>query len=294
MTFSIGLLGLALSIGLQPDVPAHFEIEGTTLRTEWVEVSLPATAPTPSPTSTSHESAHGSHDGTTDDPAFPALHDVLAASAPALTLSAAVQEGGWTELPDRLVHGPSGMQCPKRGIPQPQGEGQDPIPVYLAGITIHDKKGLDTSCNYLSADKSYLLTIYASNWPDVDIETHFLSALYSIDQSLPIKERVPVLIAELERTDGKKTAVETDTIGIGFNTEPIKGKAFQTILWLNKVGDWHVKARATYTPPEVTRQIPAMLMHTLAIIQIDDKVIGAAPMEAVSFTTGSALPVTQP
>ncbi|GJL95895.1 MAG: hypothetical protein DHS20C05_23000 [Hyphococcus sp.] len=166
----------------------------------------------------------------------------------------AAENGGWVREEDAYRHIYSGMTCDLSImliLPIDETNFQF-ASVPLSGIQLYNEQGNDTSCNYTSQTLGARITFYASQWPNVTLDDHFSGALNDMTKAMPIKEAAPVVVANAD-TDEEgygPSSIEGETKAAAFFLEPVDGNNFKTILWLNKTGDWHVKARVTYLMPE--------------------------------------------
>lgn len=225
------------------------------------------------------------------DSAFPPLFPAAKPTAVSLNLVAfAPGDSGWRETEEGFFHLPSGMNCPVT-FPMPTGGTEDaPVPMLLTGIKVYDQAGMDTSCDYLTEDQSYLLTKYASYWPQITLQQHFDGAVRSMRERFPVSGETNIVVPELETGAGSQ--VKTATLAEAYDTEPLgDGRGYQTGLWLNQAGDWHIKVRATYAPPSLFSQIFAMLTHTQLLLAVDQHLLSRQMVDAnddliqaVSFT----------
>ncbi len=208
-----------------------------------------------------------------------------------IRIDVAANNGGWIEEEDVYRHAYSGMTCQKAMIMliAIDDDTSNLALVPLGGIQVYDENGLDTSCSYQSELLGIYITLYASKWPDVTLEDHYAAALNDIVNQLPIASGAMTMTADSKTEDGQATSIQGDTKAAAFILEPINGKTLKTILWLNKTGDWHVKARVTYVMPEdkgdtqiFSTELFAAIAYSSKLSEVD-KHINSGALTQVSF-----------
>lgn len=228
-----------------------------------IGASLPRTA--------AHESAAAQPDPSKTENLLAGEDD-----APAVLVQADAN-GGWRDVGESYVHIYSGMTCPKgEVIIAMTGAGDaEAAPLPLKQISVFDEAGGDVACNYENPDYGVYLTFYASNWPDITLDDHFAAALRDIVDRFSITSETYAITAETkdddEGEDAGPSSIEAETKAGAYILEPVDGRTFKTVLWLNKSGDWHVKGRATFVV-EMERGQPAFsLTEILAAALYSDK-----------------------
>ena len=209
-----------------------------------------------------HVGETGAHDtyALTQPPAFAGL----GGSERTVALTRDLMSHGWREQGrEGFVHGPSGMQCPLGMV---FGEGGPAL--ELQSIDAYDAEGFDTSCNYVGTNFGGVFTLYASRWPDVTKEEHFSQAVALMPRAVPFGAAAEAPVITIETTQ-PGSMIEDEILTYAYTSPPMEGRVLLTTLLLAKTGDWHVKMRATHTPPEPFLQTLAAFVHVKTLIDVD-------------------------
>lgn len=204
----------------------------------------------------------------TQPPAFAGLGGPEATVA----LTRDLSRMGWEETTDGFRHRPSGMECPGQ-----IALGEEGPRVALQGIRTYDDRGMDTSCNYVGENVAAVYTLFASRWPDVSKEEHFRQAASLMPREVPVGAQADVPIITVDGLP-PNTTIEGSTLGIAYTSPPTDGQVLMTTLLLQKAGDWHIKLRATHTPPAPFLQLFGAIMHVKTVLDVDEVQMNGGPL----------------
>lgn len=184
--------------------------------------------------------------------------------------------GGWMETEDAYIHEFSGMACAKAEftLVPVKGDAIGFVAMPIKNIQVFDGAGYDTACHYESQQFGIAMTFYASRWPDVALDDHFNQSVSQILSRLPIETETLSVSAEAEVEEGYDSTIEGKTLSAAFLLERQNNIQYKTALWLNKTGDWHVKARATFAmlgddEDVAFTEIFAATNHATKLVEID-------------------------
>lgn len=215
------------------------------------------------------------------------LNDLSARPAQNIPLNVQNQllGGGWTQSDGGYFHQPSGFYCPYEiEMVFTDDGGNQPTVTRLTApinnIRVFDEAGRDTGCDYVNEKDGVYITMFASEWPDKTLQEHFSAALKHITDRFSVASEATLVKPEITIDGGEggwTSTIEGETLSGAFLLEPKDGVTLKTALWLNKTGDWHVKARATYvaakdgnTPQSyMAAELMAIVYFTATLYGID-------------------------
>lgn len=206
--------------------------------------------------------------------------------------------GGWRQQENgALVHGLSGMMCP--GFiafdATKEGDGalsKETITWSLINVRLYNEMGTDTACDYQKDEGAAFLTVYASRWPDVSLDQHFSQSVKLIVDGFNIQSESDLFILEYDDENAGQSTIEGKTKAAAFLVDDLinvgSGKTLKTGLWLNKTGDWHIKARVTFehktdnVEGPAPTEISAAAVHLVTLKMVDTH-INTSVANTVSF-----------
>lgn len=192
-----------------------------------------------------------------------------------------VLDNGWRKGEDGYLHLPSGFVCPETLNMVLNNEDEDStttLALTINNIRMFNDVSTDTACDYVSQDSGAYITVFASKWPDTTLEDHYGAALQHIVDRFAVASEASLLIPTIELFSDREyqSTVEAETLSGAFLLEPQDGVTVKTALWLNKTGDWHIKARATYVldmqagePQLMPAELMATVFHAATLYAVD-------------------------
>lgn len=191
------------------------------------------------------------------------------ASTALRTEAVAVQEGaGFERKGEAFDHLPSGLRCPDEFDVRIDGESAGFL--RLSDIRVFAADGSDVGCDYVSEDGRLLYTLFASRWPDVSLQEHFQQALGEITKVFPNLQSAVIPLA-VAKPEGEMGELLSETLGGGFNFRFPDGRTGLTSVYLTKVGDWHVKARATALPDNPSFMFFSTILHQMMVVSVGQR-----------------------
>lgn len=224
--------------------------------------------------------AHERFVGAFDDPAK-ILRSGTAAETPVLPAQNSFADNGWRQAESGYVHLPSGFVCPNAmGLTlKDEATGESlTLEIPLNQIRNFATDGSDTACDFVNQSAGIFLTFFVSNFPQLSLDDHYSAALKHIVDRFPITSETTVFAPAIELdTRDYESRIEGVTKAGAFLLEPQNGITGKTALWLNKTGDWHIKARGTYVvavngdaPGSLTAaELLAAIYHTATLFNVD-------------------------
>lgn len=216
-------------------------------------------------------------------------------------LTTGAENGGWIEQQESYRHVLSGLTCAKSEILAMSLGPDGSITAYavpLTKILVFDEAGMDTGCHYQDDSVGTRFTVYASKWPDVTLDEHYDSAKQQIAELVPVAS-VEETLHEVEDddVDADTAAPDLPSSIEGPTREAVfvlqsesQSVTFNTLLWLNKTGDWHVKGRYSHPAALGFMDIAGLLAeavalgvyeHRLAEVDLHINTVGA---QTISYT----------
>ena len=237
------------------------------------------------PAASAHEAALGASEGLAAD----AHAAPVKIYSPSKTLiQNDVANGGWREEDGKYVHAYSGLVCEPSLLVVSVLAMSD---MKLQSIYVFDETGYDVGCHYVDTQSQLYFTLYASKWPDVTLDQHFMGAVRDIVKNNPVASESSFIITETEQEEDVASTIEGTTIGAAFYLKSdSKDRAFKTVLWLNKTGPWHVKARSTF-PVEMSggresslpmAELMTGIAYSVALNMVDSH-INRAGVQSVNY-----------
>ena len=193
-------------------------------------------------------------------------------------------DNGWRRGEGGYIHLPSGFVCPNALSMVLENEDTNvtsTLVLPIADIHVFNDQGTDTACDYVDANKAAYFTLFVSNWPNVTLADHYSSALQHIVDRFSVASETTLLSPSIDlgANSQHQSTIEGDTLSGAFMLEPQDGINAKTALWLNKTGDWHVKARATYVvnmvgeePQIMAAELLATVFHAATLFSVDKRI----------------------
>ncbi len=220
--------------------------------------------------SLTHDGENGDKHGHKLATPFPPLTVAVQNQPQFFTPSEAIGKASFARGEKGLIHTQSGMQCDGTHFLSEAGGGAPVEQLFLIGVGVYNPRGNDVGCVYSSEAGDFRLTLFASEWPDISAADHFgVARNLMVTKESPYGQDAPIMVITVEKDDKDAEAIP-ETLAFGYDSLPnAEGQVLREGLWLAVVKGWHVKLRATHTPPRMPPMILGSIMHTLALLEID-------------------------
>ncbi|MEM1381014.1 MAG: hypothetical protein AAGH41_10365 [Pseudomonadota bacterium] len=173
---------------------------------------------------------------------------------------------GFARTNNGFVHEESGLRCNNSWVVKLREEVVTTL--KLTDVTSFNRDSSDVVCAYASDDGLYSYALYATDWQDITVENHYALALRSMKQRYPKGELANVPVAMMRPKDVSDELLG-ETVGTALSFTNPDGTTGVTSVYITKVEDWHIKARATSNISNDPFLLWSTIVHQMNVLVVN-------------------------